>query len=320
MFGRQIDVVFVKNDGTALVLVDHNNHPNTYICEGTFTYYESPTVTDSCTLSIYNLSSATRGLIALGGYGTVIIRYGYKDENTLGEIFVGNIQRIIHTNQDAVTNTTKFYLLDTGDFKNYAFFSGSYADGVNYYQIAQDIAKSDSSVSLQLSEKLKQFAVSGGQTYFGSADSALQQMAEDTGFVYTRSRNILSITTPEEIVNQSDVFVFSQYNIQSGKIESNSGMIGFPELTDDGLYINCLVNSKIQIHSLIKIDNSIVSIEQEGAVPSTQYGATLDPDGLYVVVNITGNFSNNGSQNRMRIKTYSRTVFLNMTAVTDEED
>ena len=37
MFGRQLDVVFIKNNGEALVVVDHNKHPNTFIFTANFT-------------------------------------------------------------------------------------------------------------------------------------------------------------------------------------------------------------------------------------------------------------------------------------------
>lgn len=313
MFGRLVDVAVVKNTGEALVLVNHKFHPNTFICSGTFNRYESTTETDSCTLSIYNLSAATRGALALGGYSTIIIRYGYSDntDNLLQDLFVGVVQRITFKRRDAATTETKIWILDTGDFRTYSFFSGSYANGVNYYQIAYDLSHGEySPESVILSEKLKQFAVNGNKTFFGSADSALQEIAAENGFIYKRSNSALSILTPEEICEQTDVIPLTMYNETTGRIESTSGLIGYPELTDDGLYFECLINTRLRVHSLVRIDNSVVSISQEGAVPNAEYGAILDPDGLYIIVNISGNFSNDNQSNKMRCKTYARSVFL----------
>lgn len=316
MFGRQVDVVFIKDDGEALVVVDHRKHPNTYICSGDFNRY-SGTECDKLTISIYNLAANIRGDIALGKYTTLIVQYGYKDEgDTLGDLFVGNIQRMIWQRRDAVTNELKLWVYDTGNFKSSQFFAGSYSRGVNYYAIAEEIGrnakKSGNVDDIRLSEKLKEYAVYNSKTFFGSADSAMQTVAQDTGMVYKKTSNSLLILTPEEIANQTGTIVFSQFNEISGKVESRSGMINIPQLTDTGLELDCLINTKIQIYNLLQINNSIVSIAQEGAIQESEYGAILDPDGLYVITAISGRFSNDGQQNSMHITSVARSVFVSM--------
>lgn len=316
MFGRQVDVVFVKDDGEALIIVDHRKHPNTYICAGQFNRY-SGTECDKLTISIYNLPANLRGDIALGKYTTVIIQYGYKDEgNVLGDLFVGNIQRMIYQRPDAITTELKLWVYDTGNFKSSQFFANSYSRGVNYYAIAEEIgrsAKESGNINdLRLSEKLKEYAVYNSKTFYGTSDDAMNEIAEDTGMIYKKTSNSLLILTPEEIINQNDVIVFSQFDEITGKIESRSGMIGIPQLTDTGLEIDCLINTKIQVYNLLQINNSIVSISQEGAIQNSEYGATLDPDGLYVITAISGRFSNDGAQNSMHITSVARSVFVDM--------
>lgn len=316
MFGRQYDVILIKDNGEAMVLVNHKTHPNTYMFSGDFQRF-SGTECDKLTISIYNLPAALRGDIALGKYTTVIVQFGYKDEGSvLTDLFIGNIQRMIYKRVDAVTTEVKLWVYDTGNFKSSQFFSNSYSRGINYYAIAEEIglaAKQSGNIDdLRLSEKLKDYAIYNSKSFYGSSDNALQEVAEDTGMVYKKTSNSLLILTPEEIINQSECIVFSQYNENSGKIESRSGMIGIPQLTDTGLEFDCLINTRIDIYKLIQINNSIVSIAQEGAIQSSEYGATLDPDGLYVITAIEGSISNDGSNNSMHITSVARSVFIDM--------
>lgn len=322
MFKRQIDVVLVKSNGEGLVLVDHTKHPNTYICEGSFNRYCS-TECDKLELSIFNLPAATRGEIALGKYSWLVVRHGYADEgDVLGDLFVGNIQRLVYKKRDEVTNEVKLWVYDTGQFKATNFFSNTYANGVNYYQMALEIGnqgkESGDIQAIQLSEKLKEYAVYSSKTLFGSGDDCLQEIAEDTGLIYKKSNNSLLILTPQEIVEQTDAIIFAVFDENTAKVESRSGLINIPQLTDTGLEIDCLVNSRINIYKLLKIDNSIVSIEQDGAIPNVQYGAMLDPDGIYVITSISGKFSNDGSPNSMHITAVSRSVFVNMYSEEEE--
>ena len=97
--------------------------------------------------------------------------------------------------------------------------------------------------------------------------------------------------TPEE-GNLEDVVYFTTKT--DGKVTSMSGLIGIPRLTNDGLHFNCLINPKLSIYGVCYIDNSIISISQTEAIPSSvQIGATLATNGMYRIVKMTTIFSNN---------------------------
>ena len=314
MFGKLCDVIISKSDGTSLILCNHKNQPNTYYCEGSIERYEG-TQTDCLVISIYNLPSTVRGQIALEQYSLITVLWGYKDEgeDKLSELFMGNIQRLIFQKPDAVSTVTKIWAYDTGEFGTLGFFTGSYANGVNYYEIAQDVLTRGnySPESIQLSEQLKQYATQGCEAYYGSSNEIMGQIAQECGMVYKSSYQQSLLLTPEEIVNQDTAVEFSYYDEQTRRIESKSGLVGIPSLSDDGLYLECLVNTNLTVNKLIHIDNSVITIDQEGAVASAEYGASLDPDGIYVVVNMTCSFNNGENTNTMRIKAYSRSIYLN---------
>lgn len=323
MFLRNVDVYFSKPSGETLHVVRSSEFPNTYICSGTFTRVEAYSSTDNCTLSVYNLSPAIRGAIALDGYNLITIRYSYKDEvnttqqsenelNNSNVLFKGVMRRMQYTRNDAATTITKFYILDCGTFTAESFMSGSYADGTNLYQIMEDIKTLNDRNAwglehVVLSESLKNYQIKGNKYFFGSVDNTLSTIAQENGFVYERSDNGIAITPVEELIDGDEVTAFDFTG-------PDSGMIGIPELTDDGVFISCLTNNKIKVHSLIKIDNSQVSVNQNIQEYTAQPGATLDPDGLYVVININGTFANDASECSMKLKTIARQWFAKLNA------
>lgn len=323
MFGKLCDVSISKSDGTTLVLCNHEDQPNTYYCEGEIQRFEG-TQTDTLVISIYNLPSTVRGQIALEQYSLLTVLWGYKDsgEDKLSELFIGNIQRIIFQKPDAVSTVTKIWVYDTGEFGTLGFFTGSYSNGVNYYEIAQSVLTQGnySPESIQLSEKLKDYAVQGCEAYYGSSNEIMGDIAKECGMVYKSSYQQSVLLTPDEIVSQDTAVQFSYYDQQTRRVESKSGLVGIPTLSDDGLYLECLVNPLLTVNKMIQIDNSVISINQEGAVSSAEYGASLDPDGLYVIVNITCSFNNGEGTNTMKLKAYSRSIYLDSYNTGEDEE
>lgn len=301
MFGRVLDLILSKEDGTSLMVVDHQQGFNNLIVNGQIKRYPYTQV-DSCTLTIYNLPSYIRGEIAVGGYTIVTVKFGYEDENNISNIFQGTIQRLISQSPSPETNQTIIYAWDCGDFKNFGFFSKSYDDGVNYYQIAQDVcSQGNVPISAELSQKLKNYTVTGSRTFFASQDDVLQGLANDAGMLYTASGNRISIIDKGLNNERQDVTLLTR-TLDSGKVVSDSGLIGIPTLTSDGLHFDCLINPKFEVYSIVSIDNSVISIEQSGVIPQRDIGAYLDSNGLYRIVTIDTTFCNDGGECKSSIK------------------
>lgn len=301
MFGRLLDVTLSKADGTSYVIVDHKEGFKNLIVNGVIKRYPYTDV-DTCTLNIYNLPSAIRGEIAVGNYTILTVKFGYEDENNISTIFQGNIQRLIHQYPSPETSQTILYAWDSGDFKNYGFFGRSYDDGVNYYQIARDVCNyGNVPISAELGEKLKKYTVSGSKTLFGSQDDILQSLANDADMLYVVKENRASIIEKGINSGRQEVVAMTR-TLESGKVISDSGLIGFPTLTTDGLKFDCLINPKIDIYSIVQFDNSIISNEQTGIIPERNIGAFLDSNGLYRVVTLNTTFCNDGGNCQSNVK------------------
>ena len=312
MFKRQIDVVLIKANGEATVVVNHKDYPNTFMCSGTFERF-SGTESDKAVITIYNLPAIIRGEIALREYVGICVKYSYADEtNWPSDLFVGQIVRQFNKSADEVTDATVIIALDTGNFSSFGFFKNSYTNDTNLYQIIDDLlreAKDNGQLdSYEISEKLKEYKTQVSKSYYGASENILQEITKENSLMYTKTKNSVSINTIEDVLDTNKtVTVFAAFDENTGRIESRSGLIGFPELTDSGITINCLVNTNIGINSLVQIDNGIININKsQSTISNTEFGANIDPDGLYIVTKIDGTFSNDGRENSMTLQCYSR--------------
>lgn len=309
MFGRLFDITVVSPIGESTLLVDHTKGVDNFIVKGNISRFPYTEV-DTLEINIYNLAPRLLGQLYANHYfdgGLIYVDFGYKDTGPLQRIFAGNIQRAILSRPDAVTNCVTIYAFDCGDFVNYGFFGKTYEDGYNMYAIAQDILKDNNVTNYQLSEKLKNFKSYGTQAYSGSADKYLSNIAEQCGMYYKKENMLLKMITPEE-GSLEDVVYFTTKT--DGKVTSMSGLIGIPRLTNDGLHFNCLINPKLSIYGVCYIDNSIISISQTEAIPSSvQIGATLATNGMYRIVKMTTTFSNNDEENSMAIKALAKDFY-----------
>jgi hypothetical protein len=309
MFKRNIDVYATdKTTGETYILVNHEDGVNNLICKGKIQRF-CGTEVDKLTLRVYNLSSTIVGNIA-SNYSnyTISVLFGYEDDGQMNTIFEGNLMRIMNQRENEVTNKTTFYVYDSGDFSTYGFYSGSYDDGANYYQIAKDVCSNGTyKVSYNLSEKLKNYTVSGSLVFYKSQAECLQDIADKCDMLLNIENDYVSIYEKES--GYEDCIVFSQENKESGKVESKSGLIGIPTLEQDGLSFECLINSRMSIYRLVLINNSIISSNQTGVTPSRDYGAQLDSDNLYRVISFSTDFANNGGKCKTSVRALSREIF-----------
>ena len=73
-------------------------------------------------------------------------------------------------------------------------------------------------------------------------------------------------------------------------LNSETGLIGFPQQTTDGIAVRCLLNPGLRAMSRIKLDNASIQQHQVGLDPHSQATKALipaiDADGLYRILAI----------------------------------
>lgn len=241
---------------------------------------ESPS---NCTIRVYNLSAKTVHQVRTE-YTRVVLQAGYEDA-AFGVIFDGTIKQFRIGREDNITTYLDILAADGDIAYNFSTVSKTLAAG----STAQD------RVAAAIAA-MKPEGVEAGQLVYPS-----------TGGILPRGKVLFGMA--KAIVRQNTQTMGATWSIQNGKINiipldgylpgeavilnSKTGLIGRPEQTIDGIKAKCLLNPKIIVGGLVKINNKSINqtVQQdENAAPvaynswaNLQQFASVTADGLYRV-------------------------------------
>jgi len=241
---------------------------------------ESPT---NAWFRVYNLSEATIARIRKE-YSRVILEAGYGDNS--GVIFDGTIKQF-RIGREPSSGTTFFDLLAAdGDIAyNNAVCSRTLAAGSTIKE------RVDAAIA-----PMRQYGVQGQQVFlpetggvlprgkvlFGMSRAFLRNEAQTWGASWSIQNGIVQII-PKEGYLPTQVVV----------LNGQTGLIGRPEQTVDGIRARCLINPKIKVGGRVQIDNDAINqtLRQDpnsAPVPYNQWAglqllANIAADGIYRV-------------------------------------
>lgn len=239
---------------------------------------ESP---NNCTVRIYNLSDATVQAIVKLEYNRVVLQAGYEGA-AVGVVFDGTIKQF-RVGKENQTDTYLELLAADGDLAyNFAVVGATLAGGSTPQQRVGTIIAEMAKKGVVQGEVM-QFTggvLPRGKVLFGMARALLRQEAVSQGATWDIDNGKVNIT-PLDGYKPGDAVVLSAL----------TGMVGFPEQTNDGVRVSCLLNPKLSVGGLVKIDNKSINqtVQQNpnaAPVAFNQYTgiqnlATIATDGLY---------------------------------------
>lgn len=234
---------------------------------------------NNAAIRIYNLSDETIKKIK-GEFSRVTLQAGYEN-GSKGVIFDGNIKQF-RTGKERATDTFFDILAADGD------------QGYNYGVLNKTLA-AGSTPAQRVEEATKAMNLDPGYTM------------NFTGGVLPRGKVLFGMA--RDTMRKESNSQAATWSIQNGKVQvlplqgylpneavvlnSLTGLIGIPEQTDQGLRARCLLNPKIVIGALVKIDQKSVNttLQQNpnaAPVPFNQYAgvqllANITEDGIYRV-------------------------------------
>lgn len=228
-------------------------------------------------IKIYNLAEETIKQIRKE-FTRVVLQAGY--ESNFGVIFDGNI---IHSKRGRENNTDTYLELIAGDGDL------AYTQAIVNTTLAAGATQNDQ--VRVAGESMKSKGVTTGHI-----DALPSQKLPRGKVMYGMSRDYLRKTS-----QSSD----TTWSIQDGKLQvikndgvlpnqailltSKTGLIGTPELNNEGVKARCLLNPLLRIGGKVKIDESSIA---EAALPDTSKNSQankpppLDADGIYKVLTL----------------------------------
>ena len=227
-------------------------------------------------IRVYNLEEKTANLISKE-FTRVILQAGY--DSNYGVIFQGSIKQVI-VGRESGTETFIEIIASDGDLAyNFAIVSTSLKKGATQQQQVDAAVATMSPLGVTAGGNTVVEAtpqLPRGKVMFGNARNYLRDSAQTVGASWS-------------IQDEKVVFVAKNAYLpgQAVVLNSQTGMIGAPQQTLQGVNVKCLLNPNIQIATKIQLDSSqIQRLAINLSVPGTAAAipAPLTTDGVYFVL------------------------------------
>lgn len=230
-------------------------------------------------ITLYNLSPNTEREIIQQG-SEVILTAGYEDNE--GVIFKGQVFQPIRGKEGGDTYYLTLIVIDGDSYLNLAYNSSTLEANSTRQQLVNQILR-DSTVqldSVDLSELPNYNSIDGStpvseraKVIFGNPGKYLNDIARMSNSTFYVEDGVGKFFNP---IKKGTL-------VEAHNINVDTGMIGNPRQIDNGVEVQCLLNSSIKLGDFIQIDNKKVILNEYnyGDIPRL-----LDADGLYRIIKI----------------------------------
>lgn len=211
-------------------------------------------------IHVYNLAASTQGTIKKE-FQAVMLQAGYEN-GAYGIIFQGTIKRI-RTGRESAVDTFLEIMAADGDLAfNRSFVNKTLAAGSTQQQKAQvgvDAAKASGGITGSDLTALQGTGgiIPRGQVLFGLAPALLNDVAKTTNTSWFVEDGVLKfVSNTGYLAGQAVV------------LNSQTGMVGIPEATNNGIEVAALLNPNIKIGTRVQIDNASINQTQNVGGPA----------------------------------------------------
>jgi len=232
------------------------------------------------TIRIYNLSEETTREV-ISEYSTVILNAGYKFNSSL--IFKGDVKQYRRGKERNTDSFLDIYAADGDQAYNFSTVNASLSNATPQ-TVVQTLADSmglplDVNALGYLTEQ--NFPFPRGKVMFGLARDYFRDIADTNNLRWSIQNGVITL-----------IPITGYLPGQAVQINSQTGMIGSPEATEQGVTVQCLLNPLIRIGTAIQLnskDITATTIKEQNFPGYTDltYVAKVEstaPDGYYRAV------------------------------------
>ncbi len=214
---------------------------------------------------IYNVSPDTRARFQNKEFKSVSFSAGYRDN--IGVLFKGNIVQSIFGHETAVDTYLDIFAADGQNGYQGARVGKTLAAGWTPKDKAQVALDALAPFGITLGTNtldLSQPKYPRGRPFIGMARDLLRQVTLSAGGLWSIQNGVVKIT-PKSLDTGSSSAV---------KLTAATGLIGWPQQTQDGIVVRSLINPQLQPLMKITLDPSQVIAAQQDNNPVTGPGST----------------------------------------------
>lgn len=278
---RRIQVIVGDNPGNALSIENLRIK-----FEITKTIEATPNIAN---IKIYNMNDAHANQIE-NEFTRVIINAGYKD--SFKTVFQGNIRHVFKYRE----KTDYIVEIDSADgdeayrnsVVNVAVQKGT--SSTNLIQLLASTMKDITVGTIMLPNTTKQ----RGATYTGHTRDILTHISKGNGANWSIQDGQLTIVPSNQYLPTQAIVV-----------NSNTGLLTAPEISDKGIAVKTLLNPQFLINGAIQLDNNDIKLKIQRVPKGGAMGGKRlkdngpvrkDPDGIYKIIRLDQKGDNRGDQ------------------------
>lgn len=234
---------------------------------------------NTATFRVYNLSKQTVNRLKTGEFTNLVFQGGY-DAN-YGVLFQGSVKYVYNGNDSAVDSFIDIVAADGDEPYNFAVVNRTLAAGSTPQDHVNVAAAAFAEYDIQFDQGINP-TFSGnplprGKVFYGLARDVLRKTAGDCNATWSLQDGNLEFVL-QTSYRPGDPIILT----------SATGLIGFPQQTQNGIIIRSLLNPSIKMGGRVQIDNASVQRYRFPLSVSAQAAnlliPSLDADGMYKVL------------------------------------
>lgn len=230
---------------------------------------------NSAEISVYNLSDET-ALKVRREFTQVFLSAGYV--NNMGLIFQGNIRQVRIWRENGVDKVMSILAADGDRAYNFATVNRTLAAGsrpADRVGVCQDSFRAKGAGEAYAPDPGGE-ALPRGKVMYGMARKYMRDEARDTGCEWSFQDGRMQLV-PRDGYLPGEAVVLTH----------ETGLVGSPEQTQDGVSLKALLNPRLKVGGRVKLDNaSIKEAQTQIGKASGEKPPALDADGFYRIIKI----------------------------------
>jgi hypothetical protein len=237
------------------------------------------------TLVVYNMSAASEKEVIEEGFQISV--FGGYEEGQYGEVFTGDIVQVFRNRENGTDYRLEIVALRGMQSLFMNHVRSTIAAGSTPRDVVNVVAgQADKKIEVgDVSKELPEQTLPRGKVLFGTPAKYLRDLCTWNDAAYWEGEDgKLTVETVEQEIPEDRVLVLTP----------NTGLVGTPVYTDQGIQIKMLLDARVKLRSMIKIDNEIIQRQAVQIDPGTgqqksdqlPQTAQFDQDGEYQVFSV----------------------------------
>lgn len=238
---------------------------------------------NSAEIQVYNLAPETVSRIRRE-FTRVVLAAGYVGNS--GIIFDGQIRQARTWRENGVDTVLSILAADGDRAYNFATVNTTLAAGskpADHVQVCQQAFTAQGTGAGHVSDLPGQ-SLPRGKVMYGMARKYMRDSADTTDTTWSIQDGKMQMVPVKGYLPGEAVMLTHE-----------TGLVGTPEQTQDGISVRCLLNPRLRIGGRIKLNNASVKQAQTDLKAAALRPAKLDYDGIYRILKVEFNGDTRGN-------------------------